>query len=402
MEIHGDRRISKIMMDTEIFDNKKSMDQTFLDRIQNLWNKLTTPYANDPDEARREYTTRVILFIVSAIAFLATPVLVVAWVGGMLEPITMLVGIFSSIIFGGGLWLAYRGYWRGVSYIPPVTVFLIGVLNSYLDGLGSTAMSFFAVAIVLTVMLQGIKAQWVMVILCLSAYLGLGWAHAQGYLPPIAPRKSLLMEWAIDVIVTMVGLALLSWFLITQFKNTLAQSKTYATELESVRDSLEEQVETRTLELQESYAESEHLHQQILESQQQMIRELSTPVIPVINTSNGSGGVIVMPLVGSIDRLRARDITRNLLAGISQHKAKIVIIDLTGVSLMDTGIVNHLNKTIQAARLKGAQTIVTGISDAVAESIVELGIDWSEITTLSDLQTGLVVALDSLGVRLTS
>jgi rsbT co-antagonist protein RsbR len=67
---------------------------------------------------------------------------------------------------------------------------------------------------------------------------------------------------------------------------------------------------------------------------------------------------------------------------------------------MDTGIVNHLNKTIQAARLKGAQTIVTGISDSVAESIVDLGIDWSEITTLSDLQTGLVMALDNLGIRL--
>jgi rsbT co-antagonist protein RsbR len=89
-----------------------------------------------------------------------------------------------------------------------------------------------------------------------------------------------------------------------------------------------------------------------------------------------------------------------LLAGIGEHRAKVVILDVTGVSLMDTGIVNHLNKTIQAARLKGAQTIVTGISDAVAESIVDLGIDWSDITTLSDLQTGLVVALQSLGVQL--
>ena len=67
---------------------------------------------------------------------------------------------------------------------------------------------------------------------------------------------------------------------------------------------------------------------------------------------------------------------------------------------MDTGIVNHLNKTIQAARLKGAHTIVTGVSDAVAETIVDLGIDWSEITTLSDLQTGLLAALSSLGVQL--
>ena len=377
------------------------MDQTFLDKLQSMWSKLTTPYANDPDEARREYTTRVILVIVSTIAFIATPVLVVAWIGGVLELITMLVGIFSSIIFGGGLWLAHRGYWRAASYIPPVTVFLIGVLNSYLDGLGSTAMPFYAVAILLTAMLQGVKAQWIMAILCLIAYLGLGWTYEQGYLPPIAPSKSVFTEWVIDATVTVVCLSLLLWFLIKQFQNILSQAKTYATELETVRDSLEEQVAARTIELEASYAESERLHQQILESQQQMIRELSTPVIPVIDTPDGAGGVIVIPLVGNIDSMRAQDITRSLLAGISQHRARIVIIDITGVSMMDTGTVNHLNKAVQAAKLKGAQTIVTGISDAVAESIVELEIDWSNITTLSNLQTGLAAASQDLGVELT-
>jgi rsbT co-antagonist protein RsbR len=68
---------------------------------------------------------------------------------------------------------------------------------------------------------------------------------------------------------------------------------------------------------------------------------------------------------------------------------------------MDTGIVNHLNKAIQAAQLKGTRTIITGISDAVAESIVDLGIDWSNMNTLSDLQSGLVVALKSVGLNLT-
>lgn len=140
--------------------------------------------------------------------------------------------------------------------------------------------------------------------------------------------------------------------------------------------------------------EREHLQQQIIEAQQQALKELSTPVIPIMDR------IIVMPLIGSIDSLRARDITRNLLKGISDHRAKVVILDVTGVGIMDTGIVNHLNKTIQAARLKGAQTIVTGMSDAVAEAIVDLGIDWSDITTLSNLQTGLVVALENLGVRL--
>jgi len=73
---------------------------------------------------------------------------------------------------------------------------------------------------------------------------------------------------------------------------------------------------------------------------------------------------------------------------------------MTGVGVMDTSIVNHLNKTIQTARLKGAHTIVTVISRAVAEAIVDLGIVWSDITASSDLQIGLGVALNSLGIKL--
>ncbi|MBN1994374.1 MAG: STAS domain-containing protein, partial [Anaerolineae bacterium] len=141
-------------------------------------------------------------------------------------------------------------------------------------------------------------------------------------------------------------------------------------------------------------AERDRLQQEVIEAQKRAILELSTPIIPVMDR------IIVMPLVGSIDSLRARDITRTLLAGINQHRAKVVILDVTGVGVMDTGIVNHLNKTIQAARLKGARTIITGISDAVAEAIVDLGIDWSGVQTLSDLQTGLISALTALGVHI--
>ena len=138
----------------------------------------------------------------------------------------------------------------------------------------------------------------------------------------------------------------------------------------------------------------EQLQQDIINAQKQALQELSTPIIPLLNR------IIVMPLVGSIDSMRARDITRALLAGIQAHRAKIVIVDITGVPLVDSGVVSHLNKTIHAARLKGARTIITGVSDAVAETIVDLGIDWSKIDTLRDLQTGLIAALSSLGVRL--
>jgi anti-anti-sigma regulatory factor/HAMP domain-containing protein len=167
----------------------------------------------------------------------------------------------------------------------------------------------------------------------------------------------------------------------------------------NLREMLQREQEQRQ-HLQQAQDEVEERFQTI-QSQQQAIQELSTPVIPIMEAPDGSGSIIVLPLIGSIDSMRARDITRSLLAGISQHRAKVVILDVTGVGIMDTGIVNHLNKTIQAAQLKGARTIVTGISDAVAEAIVDLGIDWSKVTTLSNLQTGLITALDSLGFRLT-
>jgi rsbT co-antagonist protein RsbR len=145
----------------------------------------------------------------------------------------------------------------------------------------------------------------------------------------------------------------------------------------------------------EAEAERERLQQEVIEAQKRAVQELSTPIIPIMER------IIVMPLIGGIDTLRAKDIMRALLGGIRQHRARVVILDVTGVPIVDSGVANHLNKTIQAARLKGAQTIITGISDAVAEAIVDLGIDWGGVETLADLQTGLRVALSSLGIRLT-
>jgi rsbT co-antagonist protein RsbR len=153
-------------------------------------------------------------------------------------------------------------------------------------------------------------------------------------------------------------------------------------------------ISTDITEQKQIEAERERTQQEIIEAQRQTLLELSTPVIPVMER------ILVMPLVGDIDSARAKDIMRALLAGIRAHRARVVILDITGVPVVDSGVAAYLDKTIQAARLKGAQTIITGISDAVAEAVVDLGVDWSSVRTLSNLQTGLVAALDSLGVRL--
>lgn len=141
-------------------------------------------------------------------------------------------------------------------------------------------------------------------------------------------------------------------------------------------------------------AEREAYQAEVIELQRRTLRALSTPIIPIME------GIIIMPLVGAIDTMRASDITRTLLAGISRYRAQVVIIDITGVEVIDTGVAGHLNHTIQAARLKGTRTIITGISDSVAETIVDLGIDWTGIDTLRDLQSGLITALREQGVRL--
>jgi DNA-binding LacI/PurR family transcriptional regulator/anti-anti-sigma regulatory factor/putative methionine-R-sulfoxide reductase with GAF domain len=181
--------------------------------------------------------------------------------------------------------------------------------------------------------------------------------------------------------------------MVDQLANAIANARLYD-KIQTAYAEVERQIQERTAQLQQEMAERERaqeesarLQQAVIEAQQQAIQELSTPIIPILE------GVIVMPLIGSIDTMRARDVTRNLLAGIREHQAKVVIVDITGVPIVDSGVAAYLNRTIKAARLKGARTIVTGISEAVAETIVDLGIDWSGIETLSDLKTGLRAAL---------
>lgn len=136
----------------------------------------------------------------------------------------------------------------------------------------------------------------------------------------------------------------------------------------------------------EAETERARLQQEVIDAQREAIRELSTPVIPITDH------ILIMPVVGTIDTIRARDIMRALLAGITKYQAHVVILDITGVTAVDTQVASYLNQSVQAAKLKGAKTIITGISDAVAETLVDLGIDWRDIETLRDLRDGLSAA----------
>lgn len=358
-----------------------------MNTLKNLWHRLTITRATNEDEARREYMTKVVLTILILVNSILFFPFLVGSIAGVLDPASPWETIIIEIFLIGGWWGADRGYWRLVGYIIPLIFFMLAFRTNYVLGVGSVAMLMYASVVLLAAILQEGKSQWVMLALCIATYLGLGWMHAQHLFPPAPIPEDNFTVFAVAVSGILTFLAILQWFYTTQFRRTLREVVEY-------KATLEQRVTERTAELQESMEERERLQQEIIEAQKQAIQELSTPVIPVMDR------VIVMPLIGSIDTMRARDITRALLTGISRHQAKVVIMDVTGVSIMDSGIVNHLNKAIQAARLKGARTIVTGISDEVAETIVDLGIDWSTIETLRDLQTGLVTVLRSIGIKL--
>lgn len=128
---------------------------------------------------------------------------------------------------------------------------------------------------------------------------------------------------------------------------------------------------------------------------QQIINELAVPVVPLFE------GVIVLPLVGSVDSQRAQQVMQSLLEGISAHHADVAILDITGVPMIDTAVANSLLQTVRAASLLGTHIIFTGISPQAAQSIVGLGLDFSELTTSSNLQTGIQIALARRGLQIT-
>jgi len=127
--------------------------------------------------------------------------------------------------------------------------------------------------------------------------------------------------------------------------------------------------------------------------QQAAIQELSTPVLKLQDR------MLLLPLIGVVDTQRARMITAHLLKEIGVTRAKVVVIDITGVPAVDSKVANHLLQTVAAARLMGATAVVTGLSAEVAQALVMLGVDLGALTTVGDLQGGVEEAHRLLGYR---
>ncbi|MGH9111999.1 MAG: STAS domain-containing protein [Acidimicrobiales bacterium] len=131
--------------------------------------------------------------------------------------------------------------------------------------------------------------------------------------------------------------------------------------------------------------------ERIIRQQQEAIRELSTPVLQVRER------LVILPIIGALDSQRANQLTEQLLRAIRTNRAKVVVIDITGVPEVDSTVANHLVQTVDASRLMGASVIITGLSAEIALTLVTIGVDLSKVNAVGDLQGGIEEAERLLG-----
>jgi rsbT co-antagonist protein RsbR len=133
--------------------------------------------------------------------------------------------------------------------------------------------------------------------------------------------------------------------------------------------------------------------ERVIHEQQESLRELSTPVLQLRER------LLILPIIGVLDSSRARQLTEQLLGSIQENRARVVVIDITGVATIDRTVANHLVQTVEASRLMGASTILTGLSSEIAQTLVDLGVDLGMMRTVGDLQGGLEEAERLAGYR---
>lgn len=140
----------------------------------------------------------------------------------------------------------------------------------------------------------------------------------------------------------------------------------------------------------EAYVET---RERVIVQQSLSLMELSTPVIRLWDQ------VLMLPLIGVIDTLRARQFTESLLVAITRYEASVTIIDVTGVPVFDTSVAQHIMKTVDAAQLLGTRIIMTGISPEGAQTLTKLGISFAKVTSRATLRAGVAEALQMIGKR---
>jgi len=182
-----------------------------------------------------------------------------------------------------------------------------------------------------------------------------------------------------------MGIGFASWFdLLAVYREQLRVRlqpllETRPAEAALIADGLNRHLDIAMGAIGEAYLATKEV---IIRDQQEAIREISTPVLQIRDQ------VLILPIVGVVDTHRARLITESVLKAIRARRARAVVMDVTGVPVVDSKVARHLAQTCESARLMGATVVITGISQEIAQTLVTIGADLSSVRTLGDLQSG--------------
>lgn len=341
------------------------------------------------DEAERARRTRLLgtlLFVLfTALVALALTALAVGVFSATYDPgprliIIAVCGVSCIISYG----LLRGGWLRGASWVFFLGSMAAVALAVFLIGFRGPESILFLILIVMSGMLISGRASMLLGGLSILLYAGVIAGELWGlYTPPLQLDAESSLFVTVGVRAVSFGLmGLTAWFFARNLQEAMQQAGRQAAaaqeknvELESLREDLERRVIERT---------------QALTQALETVAALSAPVIPVTED------VFILPLVGHVDEERMHRVIASLLAGIRTHRARIAILDITGLVTVDTTVATHLVEAAQAARLLGCELVLVGVRAEVARSLVGLDVDLSAVITQANLQSGIEYAQRAL------
>jgi len=294
-----------------------------------------------------------------------------------------ILALANAVLLGITYWLRHSRYAEWVIYLNLSGVALLLALSGPISGKvdGSVWVLFQIPPLVATIVLNTPRATIIVSAITaaiMSTVIGL---ELIGVIPVtlVVPRPSLIVNFG-NQLLTLVVVAVTIRLLV----NRAQRAFTTIQQAQQERVNQELAQSLATLQTRDAQLQAEQAQQSRLRS---LLSELSTPVIPILE------GVVVMPLIGELDQARANELIGTLLHGITAHRAHMVILDVTGLPTIDSLLGKALIQAADAARLLGATPIMAGIRPEVAQTLTSLGIDFTELVTVSNLQTGVEYAL---------
>lgn len=341
-----------------------------------MFNRIFAVHTSDQDLADRGRLLKgtALLLFVAAAAMLALSVQSLAGLQSLWP--TAMVVLASVVVFG----LAHRGHVRSGGLLLAGILLMAIIVSQNTDEMAGMRIG---LASILPTLVTGL-------IVNSTAMLAVGGVTLAARI--IA--QTMFHNSPVSLIVTDAILIIASLTILWLIFQTLEKSVARAQRQAEVALASEQTLSAQQSAMEAANAELTATNSQMA-SLLDLVRDLETPAIPLVD------GVLVLPLVGHVDTLRASRLSETALSAVHEHRARVVIIDITGVSVVDTAVAQRIGRLAQAIRLLGARVLLTGIRAEVAQTIVAQELDFSNIQTAGRLQDGIarVLADTSFGVQ---